>query len=175
MGYWHELLKDFASPTATVIAAGAAVFVTWRLGRGQLDIAKQQAAIAERQANLAAARLQHDQYERRYAVYVAALTFVLLDVLVPREPSDEAINAFVRGTADAAFLFDDDSLVAYFDEIKRKAFSLRSFNWRIKHEPLAEEQERLLKEERDKLLAWFEAQRAELLKRFTPFLRVTQK
>jgi hypothetical protein len=62
---------SLSGPAATIIAAAAAVFVTWRLGKGQLRIAKQQAATAHQQAELAAIRLQHDLFDRRFTVYDA--------------------------------------------------------------------------------------------------------
>jgi ABC-type Fe3+ transport system permease subunit len=49
-------IVSFAGPIATIIAAAAAVFVTWRIGQGQLSIAKQQATIAKQQAELARAQ-----------------------------------------------------------------------------------------------------------------------
>jgi hypothetical protein len=58
---WNVVVS-LAAPAATIVAASAAVFVTWRLGRDQLGIAKQQATTARQQAELAAVRLQHDLF-----------------------------------------------------------------------------------------------------------------
>jgi hypothetical protein len=69
-------VASFLGPAATVMAATAAVFVTWRLGRGQLRIAEEQKRIAQQQAELAAARLRHDLYDRRFAVYTATQELV---------------------------------------------------------------------------------------------------
>jgi hypothetical protein len=72
----YDVLHDFAGPVATVIAAGAAVFVTWRLGRRQVAIAAQQATTAElqaatarQQADTALDRLRYDLFEKRYKIY----------------------------------------------------------------------------------------------------------
>jgi hypothetical protein len=54
----YEVLHDFAGPAATIIGAFAAVFVTSRLGLGQLRISEQQSTVARQQAKLAAVRLQ---------------------------------------------------------------------------------------------------------------------
>ena len=61
----YEMLKDFAGPIATVIAAFTAAGIAWRFGRVQADIAAQQASTAALQAELANVRLQHDLYDRR--------------------------------------------------------------------------------------------------------------
>lgn len=72
----YDVLHDFAAPLATVIAAGAAVFVTWKLGSRQAQIAGQQAttaklqaAIAKQQADTALDRLRYDLFERRHFIY----------------------------------------------------------------------------------------------------------
>jgi hypothetical protein len=70
------IVVSLAGPFATIVAASVAVFVTWRLGSGQLSIAKQQAATAQQQAELAAVRLQHDLFDRRFAIYEAAQKLV---------------------------------------------------------------------------------------------------
>jgi hypothetical protein len=54
----YQLLKDFAGPVATVIAAAtAAVFV------------RRQAKTADRQAETALDQLRYNLFERRYAIY----------------------------------------------------------------------------------------------------------
>jgi hypothetical protein len=65
-------------------AAIAAVLVTWKIGRGQLSIAKEQRAISQQQANTAALqaqlaniRLQHDLYDRRYKMYEVVKQFII--------------------------------------------------------------------------------------------------
>ena len=37
---WYHLFKDFAGPVATIIAAGAAAFVAYRLGQNQITVAE---------------------------------------------------------------------------------------------------------------------------------------
>ena len=65
-------LLPLAGPVATIIAAAVAVFVTWRLGRGQLRIAKQQATTARQQAETALDQLRYNLFEKRYAIYNTA-------------------------------------------------------------------------------------------------------
>jgi hypothetical protein len=75
----YTVLKDFAGPVATVIAAGAATFITWRLGSRQVAIASSQAntadaqrTIAQAQRDIAYDRLKYDLFRLRYDVYQAA-------------------------------------------------------------------------------------------------------
>jgi hypothetical protein len=56
----YEIFHDFAGPVATIIGATAAVFVTWRLGSGQLRIAEEQRRIAQEQKEFADLRLNSD-------------------------------------------------------------------------------------------------------------------
>jgi len=76
---WWEAAKAFAGPIATVLAAAAAVFVTWRLGKEQVRIAQSQAEtaraqgeIAKSQRDIAFDKLKHDLFRQRYEIYTAA-------------------------------------------------------------------------------------------------------
>jgi hypothetical protein len=75
----YSVLKDFAGPVATIIAAAVATFITWRLGSRQVAIAASQAntadaqrAIAQSQRDIAYDRLKYDLFRMRYDVYQAA-------------------------------------------------------------------------------------------------------
>jgi type II secretory pathway pseudopilin PulG len=70
---WYSVLKDFAGPVATVIAAVAATGVTgvfaWQqsnTGKQQANTAAQQAA---QQAKTAIDQLRFNLFEKRYAIY----------------------------------------------------------------------------------------------------------
>lgn len=74
-----ELVKAFAGPTATIIAAGAATWITYTLGKNQLSIARSQAATAEAQKTIAKSqcdiaydKLKYDLFDKRYEIYLAA-------------------------------------------------------------------------------------------------------
>lgn len=43
---WLDLARAFAGPLATVVGAGAAVYVTWSIGKAQVRIAEAQAQTA---------------------------------------------------------------------------------------------------------------------------------
>jgi hypothetical protein len=74
-----ELVKALAGPVATIIAAFAAVRVTYHFGKQQIRIAEVQAAtaaaqkdIAKSQRDIAYDRLKYDLFEKRYEIYLAA-------------------------------------------------------------------------------------------------------
>jgi hypothetical protein len=91
----YQIFKDFAGPTATIIAAVAAVSVTAYFAWHQKEIAKEQADIARE-------KLRHDLYERRYRVFDATRK-LLCEIAVHRIASDDELRSFVIGTGDAAF------------------------------------------------------------------------
>jgi hypothetical protein len=131
----YQLLKDFAGPVATVIAAGVAVFVTWRLGRGQQRIAEQQAATARQQANTALDQLRYNLFERRYDVYNYAIEVIMFLENAAYKEDVRATDIVPKyfGTLDnARFFFPDDicnfvralqercqSLAAAYEDLKR--------------------------------------------------------
>jgi len=82
--YWYDVFHDFAVPIATVLAAGAAVLVTHRLGSRQVEIARQQtvtaqqqAATAKQQADTALDRLRYDLFDKRYKIYEAVKELIV--------------------------------------------------------------------------------------------------
>jgi hypothetical protein len=54
------------------VAAGAAVWVTWKLGKSQIAIAAAQRDIARSQRDLAYDKLKLDLFDKRYQLYVTA-------------------------------------------------------------------------------------------------------
>jgi hypothetical protein len=57
---FYQVAKDFAGPTATIIASIAAGFITWTFASRQVKVATQQAAIAKEQAQTAHDQLRHN-------------------------------------------------------------------------------------------------------------------
>ena len=66
----YQILKDFAGPTATVIASIAARVITFILASRQVNIARQQAGIASQQGQTALDQLRYNLFEKRYAIYI---------------------------------------------------------------------------------------------------------
>ncbi|UYO47792.1 hypothetical protein [Rhodopseudomonas palustris] len=124
--YWFEIAKVFAGPVATVFAAAVAVFVTWRIGRQQLQLSRQQAEVARAQRDIAFDKLKHDLFEHRYAIYTAAETILKALIGVDRVCgiTEIQVDANLRTLQEAVFFFPDET-VAVFEEIKKRAIDLR--------------------------------------------------
>jgi hypothetical protein len=119
-----ELAKTFAGPVATIIAATVAAVITFVFNSRQLKIAKDQAATADAQRKIAAARLNFDLYEKRYAVFEKARR--LLRGVVQQDHIDaKEVIAFNIETADAPFLFEQD-IVDYLDVLRAKILRLKT-------------------------------------------------
>lgn len=102
--YWIQVLSALAVPVIAGVGAWVAI---------------QQMVIAR-------AKLQHDLYERRYAVFDAVRTF-LDEVIRSRVVSSETFQTFVLKTGDAEFLFDDE-LAAYLKEVREHALKARGIH-----------------------------------------------
>jgi len=178
MHTWYDLFHDFAGPVATICAAGAALWVTWRFNSRQASIAQQQAATARQQADIASMRLQYDLFDRRFRVYNEAKTLLVYlqhENLLP----EEVLDSYMRGTADSLF-FLDETVFTYLEELKNQAINLRAIQQRLR-EPLPEEttitnreiQQRNREDDinlEPQLLYWFYDQFPVLIDKFKPFL-----
>lgn len=69
--FYYEVLKDFVGPTATFIAAVAAMLVTWHFNCVQTKIASSQ-------RDIAFDKLKLDLFEKRYEIYSAAKSLIKL-------------------------------------------------------------------------------------------------
>ncbi|MBV8888866.1 MAG: hypothetical protein JO267_06325 [Alphaproteobacteria bacterium] len=162
-------LLSLAGPAATIIAAGAAVFVTWRLGKSQLNISEEQKAIAYQQMKLAADRLQLDRYDRRFRIYNEARRFIIEDILRNGRVSDHALMEFIGGTGDSIFLLDAQ-VTNYLMKIRKRAIRLRFLGKAIPGtSPMDDNRGKYIDEEA-KLLNWFSQQQDVLREKFKPFL-----
>jgi hypothetical protein len=75
--------------------------------------------VAVQQMVIARVKLQHDLYDRRYAVFDAVRAF-LDEAIRSQIVSPETFRMFALKTADAEFLFDD-GLAAYLREMREHA------------------------------------------------------
>lgn len=108
----YDVLKDFAGPVATIIAAAVAVVVTWRLGNGQLNIAKQQ-------ANTALEGLKLELYKKRFNIYTAALDLYQADMKKELHDIKEAEFVFIRAFRESLFLFEkQDDIYDLLERVK---------------------------------------------------------
>jgi hypothetical protein len=158
----YDLFKDFAGPVATMTAAIVAVFVTYRLGRGQLDT-------AELQARLATVRLKHDLFDRRYEIYEVVFVF-LIEIIKTRNITEGGMSTFVRGTQKAVFLYDQET-VDYFENLRKQAVALQGQNALLsdQHNPVGPDRSKAAARAED-LFTWFNDQLTVLVERMKPFM-----
>ena len=76
--------------------------------------------IAWQQVQIARVKLQHDLYDRRFAIFNAARK-LLLEVTTHGDISDHSVNEYVIATADAVFLLDDPTLCEYLKDLERRS------------------------------------------------------
>lgn len=160
----YQFFKDFAGPTATIIAAIAAVSVTVYFAWHQKKIAKEQADIARE-------KLRLDLFEKRFRVFDAARK-LLCEVAVHRRASDDNLRAFVIGTAEAVFLFDDD-LSGYLVEIRNRAQKLQSLSDHLQDQkllPVGDQRSKAVKKS-DQHFNWLVEQLEGLGDKFKPFMK----
>jgi hypothetical protein len=159
-----------------MLAAGAAVFVTWRLGRNQLAIAQQQAEtarqqadIARQQADLSIVRLQHDLFDRRWEIYDVVF-FFLIEILQSSNLSREEMSKFVRETRKSVFVFDQET-TDYFEDMRKQAVFLQEAASFLsdQNNPVGPERTEAARR-RSELFTWFEQQFESLVERLKPFM-----
>jgi hypothetical protein len=126
---WLEIIKAILGPLATIVAAGAATFITYRLGRYQLDIAAAQAKtsdaqreIAQSQRDIAYDKLKHDLFDKRYEVYLTAKAMIeaVSKQNFVEGPGDPQFREMRVKLSEARFFFPAES-VALFEKITNLA------------------------------------------------------
>ena len=105
----YQFAKDFAGPTATVIASITAGIITWTFASRQVKVATQQAAIAKQQAQTAHDQLRHNLFERRYAIYgkVQELIRTMLNRHHEKDFSAFELVPFIVNVREARFFFPE--------------------------------------------------------------------
>ena len=133
---------------------------TLMVGIGVIGIAFMQWILARR-------KLRLDLFDRRYKVYSGTREFLLV-VLAKVRFSDDELRTFYAATSDAEFLFERD-VVAYLEEIKRRAIDARKHGILLEPLPVGEERSRHVQAETDHLL-WLGGELENLKKPFLPYL-----
>jgi hypothetical protein len=102
----YSILKDFAGPIATVVAALAAIVVTAHFSSQQSQTAKRQAA---QQAKTAIDQLRFNLFERRYAIYQDIRQFLRTLINDSDKPDFRAFDPVphYRVIEEARFFFSD--------------------------------------------------------------------
>jgi hypothetical protein len=127
--------------------------------------------IALQQLHLARVKLQHDLYDRRYAVFQAVRRF-LDEANFGKVVSEETLRSLVLGTADAAFLFDD-GLAAYLKEMRDHA--TRFQNLSVTMEGFEGKERLRAGEVAQENFMWLMEQIGGLTEKFQPFLKLDRR
>jgi hypothetical protein len=123
--------------------------------------------IAWQQVHIARVKLQHDLYERRYAVFDAARK-LLAEVVAHRTAPEGALRTYTIATADAVFLFNDQ-IAEYLKELRKRAIILETINSIMEPLPPGDKKVELW-EKASKEFLWLNAELDALVGRFKPFL-----
>jgi hypothetical protein len=104
----YSVLKDFAGPAATVIAAAAASFVVFYFNRAQVRMAEQ--------------RLVLDVFDRRWAI-VEELRISVSEIIREGDVPHGAYKQYAGATLRSAFLFGPE-VTDYLESVRREMTKL---------------------------------------------------
>jgi hypothetical protein len=126
--------------------------------------------IAYRQWRTAQKKLKLDLFEKRFAVYDAARTFIA-SVMTSGKAKDEEMYEFLSGTREAKWLLNDD-IATYFDEqIWKKAVELQTLDLVLEGVPVGDERTRNVQQQGE-IKKWLISQYKVLDEKFSPFLKL---
>jgi hypothetical protein len=160
--FWLEVFKI----AATLAAAGVAAWVAYRIGSSQRDIATQQAETASEQKRIAAAKLNLELFEERYALFQTVWKFLTEQLNGLHEQQSPLSPEFTNLIPKARFLFGNE-IGDYMDEAFKKRVRLmtliRQHNRELNN-PSVEGQTM------GSLEQWFTDEATNCFKRFSPYL-----
>jgi hypothetical protein len=127
--------------------------------------------IALQQMHLAAVKLRHDLYERRFKVFDATRA-LLSATLTQGYPTKDQLNSYEIATADAVFLLNDD-VSKYLSDIRRRARSLSRSESPLAQMNVGDQTARPQKSRDD--FAWLTDCLGTLVEKFKPFLSLREQ
>lgn len=114
--------------------------------------------VALQQMHLARVKLQHDTYDRKYAVFQAVRWVLIVVAGLKRAPTLEDMRSFINEMAAAPFLFDNQ-LVKYLNEIERRVSRANGlYEFIIKTDLSTDEQKASASRELDEHVSWLSEQ-----------------
>lgn len=159
----YEHLKDFAGPLATVIAAGAAAYVAFRIGRAQADTSAGMLRATRE-------RLALDLFDRRWQI-IEELRKAVARVLREGASDTDVFMDFARASARAEFLFGSE-VIEFLKKTQKTLASLPATAMRARTEN--PDRERYIDREAElitELSAFFEI----LDQLIRPYMAMTQR
>jgi hypothetical protein len=126
------------------------------------------ALIAWQQVKIGRIKLQHDLYDKRFAVFQTARK-LLANVLADRNVSNDQVDAYVVGTSDSVFLLDEETS-KYLKEILERVIQLQAIKETMESLDVGKQRSDLIKREGE-IFSWLGAQLpVGLVASFKPFL-----
>jgi hypothetical protein len=117
---WLALFNSVVTFIAAVVAAA----VTYRIGRGQKDIAERQAEVAEREAKTSHNKLKLDLFDRRLAIYEVVCE-VVDEWTSPENHTSERKARFVTAMNSSRWLFPEQVYLYLMHEVYSKMNDLQ--------------------------------------------------
>jgi hypothetical protein len=100
-------VKDFAAPIATVLAAGAAAFVAYQLGSGQVAVARTQAEIAERNWRTANEKIVLELFDKRLSIF-EEIRAIIGEVTRLGQSPDELLYRYQKAIDRVPYFFGEE-------------------------------------------------------------------
>jgi hypothetical protein len=116
MSVTYEFFRDFAGPIATVVAATAAAFVAYSLGRSQIAAAQNQATVANKNWQTENERVVLELFERRLAIF-EGIRNVIAQVLRTGKPDNATYFEYVKAIDTAPYFFGPE-VNEYLEELR---------------------------------------------------------
>jgi hypothetical protein len=114
----YSILKDFAGPVATVIAATVAALVA-------AYFARQQWRTAQRQAETAIDQLRFNLFEKRYAIYQGVKRLIVLTLNDPFNPEFGRVAMRHNAIIDEAIFFFSPTTCQWLETVRADCKALR--------------------------------------------------
>ena len=149
---WALYLQAFLGPVATLAAAGAAAWVTYRIQGGQLKTARD--------------KLKLDLFERRLEYFYVIRNF-MRSISASGDMDYEQLSIFDRGLIGFEFLFEAETS-EFAEELRSTAFKIRELNDELTELPAGEQRTTKVRELR-RVKTKFSELRAQLDQRFLPY------
>lgn len=147
---WIDILQALLTPTVAIFGSYIA-YQQWHINK---------------------ARLKHELYDRRMAVYTALMDYL---VAIFREEyfDDKAYTDWLSKSHEGYFLFNDE-IDKYLKLINMKSHAIRKIHRRMSSEKVKEDEELwgTLSTQDEELQQWFEMQLDNAKEKFSPFLRL---
>lgn len=126
--------------------------------------------IAYRQWSTSQKKLKLELFEKRFAVYDAARSFIA-SVMTSGKAKEEEMFKFLSGTRETKWLLDND-IATYFDEqIWKKAVELQTLDAVLEGVPVGDERTRNVRRQGE-IKKWLIDQYKVLDEKFSPFLKL---